>query len=305
MKNYKDFTAFANAFSTEEACRKYLCEEKWGNGFRCRKCGHTVSIKGRTWYYRKCQKCRFDESCTAHTLFHKLKFPLTKAFWIVYQLSTLKKGMSSMEIGRQYGIHQETAWFFKRKVQQSMKPSAEKRLNDVVEVDESAIGGSDEGAPGRSHGTKKIALVSVEIDLQTESDKPKPFLKRAYARIIGDYSSAEIKNAMEQIVDAKAIVITDNWPSYRKAVGDRFHITEYSELGKNFPLLHWHIFNLKNWIRGIHHKISNKHAQNYLDEFHYKFNRRNYIKSCPARILRRIVNHDWFSYKMAKGELSR
>lgn len=136
MKNNKNSAAFASAFSAEEACRQYLCDKKWGNGYTCRKCGHTVSIKGRTWYYRKCQKCRFDESCTAHTLFHKLKFPLTKAFQIVYQLRTLKKGMSSMEIGRQYGIHHETACFFKRKVQQSMKPFGENDLNNLIEVDE-------------------------------------------------------------------------------------------------------------------------------------------------------------------------
>lgn len=107
--------------------------------------------------------------------------------------------------------------------------------------------------------------------------------------MIKNYSSTEINSAMEQVISSKAIVITDNWPSYRKAVGDRFQITEYSGKGKNFELLHWHIFNLKNWIRGIHHKISVKHLQNYLDEFHYKFNRRNNIPSCPARVLNRIV----------------
>ena len=212
--------------------------------------------------------------------------------------------MSTMEIARQYGIHQETAWFFKRKVQQSMKPDGERLLNEVVEVDEIAIGGMDEGAPGRSHGSKKLVLVAVEIDLQNESDNPKPFLKRAYARMINDYSSREISLAIERTIDARSIVITDNWPSYTKAVGDRFHFSQYSEEGKNFILLHWHIFNIKNWIRGIHHKISPKHAQNYLDEFHYKFNRRNYISSCPFRVLNRIVKHDWFSYKMAKGEIS-
>jgi ISXO2-like transposase domain/Transposase zinc-ribbon domain len=304
MKNYKDFTEFVATFSTDEDCRKYLCAQKWKDGFICRKCSHKVAIKGRTWYYRKCQKCGFDESCTSNTLFHKLKFPLTKAFWIVYQLSTLKKGMSTMEIARQYGIHQETAWFFKRKIQQSMKSDGEKLLEDVVELDETAIGGHDKDAPGRSHGKKKLVQVAVEIDRQTESDNPKPFLKRAYAKLIKDYSSEELKTAIDSTVGSTAIVITDNWSSYSSAVGDRLHAPEYSDGGANFQLLHWHIFNIKNWIRGIHHKISHKHAQNYMDEFHYKFNRRNAIASCPGRVLNRIIKHDWFSYKMAKGEVT-
>ena len=68
MKNYKSFIEFAQDFSTREQCLLHLCELKWGDGFECRKCGHNVAVKGRTWYYRKCQKCHRDESCTAHTL---------------------------------------------------------------------------------------------------------------------------------------------------------------------------------------------------------------------------------------------
>jgi DNA-directed RNA polymerase subunit RPC12/RpoP len=305
MKAYNNFMEFTIAFPNDEVCREYLCEQKWKGGFECRKCGHRVAIKGRTWYYKKCQKCRFDESCTAHTLFHKLKFPLVKAFWIIYQLSTLKKGMSTMEISRQYGIHQETAWFFKRKIQQSMKPDGENLLEDVVELDETAIGGHDKGAPGRSHGKKKLVQIAIEIDRQTESADPKPFLKRAYAKLIGNYSSDELEIAIDAMVSPTAIVISDKWSSYSSAVGDRLHAPEYSDDGANFRLLHWHIFNIKNWIRGIHHKISHKHAQNYLDEFHYKFNRRNQVQTCPARVLNRFMKNEWFSYKMAIREVTR
>ena len=305
MKNFKDFTEFVQSYSNEDACRQYLCDQKWKHGFVCKKCGHNISVYGRTWYYRKCQKCKHDESCTANTLFHKIKFPLTKAFWIVYQLSTLKKGLSTMEISRQYGIHQETAWFFKRKVQQSMKPDHEVALEDVVEVDETMIGGAEKGAPGRSHGKKKLVHVAIEIDHQLNNEHRKPFIKRAYAKVILDFSASSLKKAIDATINANAIVVTDNWSSYSSAVGERFHASQPSDGGANFELLHWHIFNLKNWIRGIHHKISLKHAQNYLDEFHYRFNRRNQIASCPRRVVNRMARHGWFSYRDAKGEVSR
>ncbi len=68
MKKYKSFIEFAQDFSTREQCLLHLCELKWSDGYTCRKCGHNVAVKGRTWYYRKCQKCHHDESCTAHTL---------------------------------------------------------------------------------------------------------------------------------------------------------------------------------------------------------------------------------------------
>lgn len=305
MKTFKNFTEYALAFSTEEDCKKHLCDEKWKDGFVCRKCQHTTSIKGKTWYFRKCQKCRYDESCTANTLFHKIKFPLTKAFWIVYQLSTQKKGMSTMEIARQYGIHQETAWFFKRKVQESMKPTGLHKLTGVVEVDEMAIGGLDKGAPGRSRGKKKLVQVATEIEYETELENPKPFLKRAYAILIKDYSAEELKNALDETVAPEAVVVTDKWPSYNKAVGERLHAPDYSKSGENFPLIHWHIFNIKNWIRGIHHKISDKHAQCYLDEYHYRFNRRNSIASCPKLVLNRLIKHPWVPYQVAIRDVER
>lgn len=129
-------------FSTEDACYLHLCELKWGKGFECSRCNHNAAVKGRTWHHRRCQKCGYDESCTANTLFHKLKFSVVKAFAIIYELGTLKKGLSTCEIARQYGIHQETAWFFKRKVQQAMGAEVTGKLTGYVEVDEVIIGGA-------------------------------------------------------------------------------------------------------------------------------------------------------------------
>ncbi|MES2627365.1 MAG: IS1595 family transposase [Bacteroidota bacterium] len=145
MKKDLSFVQFTREFATEEQCFEYLVDLKWGNGYCCRRCGHTISVKGRKWHHRRCQSCAYDESCTANTLFHKLKFSVVKAFWIIHQLSTMKKGMSTLEIGRQYDIHQETAWFFKRKVQQAMSNGEVILLDGVVEVDETVVGGAEAG----------------------------------------------------------------------------------------------------------------------------------------------------------------
>ena len=63
------------------------------------------------------------ESPTAGTLFHKVKFDLLKAFWIVYFLATNKKGFSSTELARKLELGQKTCWRFKRKVMKAMKSS--------------------------------------------------------------------------------------------------------------------------------------------------------------------------------------
>lgn len=130
---YSTALEFGYAFDTEEKCFSHLCKLKWDNGFTCRKCANNEFIKGRTWYYRRCRSCKYDESCTAHTLFHKLKFPVTRAFMIIHHISTLKKGLSTCEISRQFHVHQETAWFFKRKIQQAMDTGLMPALVALIE----------------------------------------------------------------------------------------------------------------------------------------------------------------------------
>ena len=298
MKQQSNMISFAEKFGTEEKCLQFLTQEKWGLGYSCRKCNHNVFIKGRTWHHRRCQKCRYDESCTAHTLFHKLKFPLVSAFWIVYQLSTLKKGMSTLEISRQYGIHQENAWFFKRKVQAAMQSQGRTKLSGIVQVDETVIGGFEPGAVGRSKGKRRCIQIAVEIE-PTDDGAGKVKMINACAVIIDDYSSKELSSGMEKMLDENAAVITDEWTAYPNAVGGRFHITLPSDKGNSMPEIHRLIFNLKNWIRGTHHKVSGQHLQSYLDEFFYKFNRRNCLEILPKGILRSMIKHPWLPFKLA------
>jgi len=224
---------------------------------------------------------------------------VVKAFMIVYQLSTMKKGMSSCEISRQYGIHQENAWFFKRKVQQAMCSGKLSLLKNYVEVDETIIGGLEKGKQGRSKGGKKFVQVAVEIQNSTESDDGKPRLKRAHAEVIDDFSSDQLGAAMDVMIDQKATVSTDQWTAYPNAVGGRKHISKPSANGENFPIIHWHIFNIKNWIRGIHHHVSAFHLTKYLKEYHYRFNRRNFIHTNPMNVLKKMVEEPWLPYSQA------
>lgn len=121
MKKTLTIREFHQKFQTHEDCYKYLCKKKWGKGFTCRRCGHTKYTTGRKQLWRKCTKCLYNESPTCHTLFHKLKFDIRDAFYMVYRISTDKKGVSSMELHRETGIRQKTCWYFKRKVQEAMK----------------------------------------------------------------------------------------------------------------------------------------------------------------------------------------
>ena len=75
---------FQSRFPDDDACFKYLTELKWGAGFCCPQCGHTNYCKGKRKYDRQCTSCHRISSPTSGTLFHKVKFSMLKAFYIVY-----------------------------------------------------------------------------------------------------------------------------------------------------------------------------------------------------------------------------
>lgn len=279
---------FRDHFKTEEDCYLYLMEHKWGKGYTCPRCSHTKAGKGRKWYYKRCSSCKYDESVTANTLFHQCKLTLLKAFEIVFRVSVRKKGMSTCELSKEIGCNQKSAWLFKAKLQEAMKSSELYPLSGKVDVDEFAIGGHDELSQGRSKGDKKIIVVGIE---RVKNKKGNETIGRAYCKVIENYSSEEISSLFHSHISDDANVTTDKWSGYSPLKKDYSIKQKYSNQGLNFKLLHVHIMNVKNWVRGIHHKCSEKRIQNYLDEFHFRFNRRSSLKTIFNTLIKRAIEH--------------
>lgn len=149
-KRYKSLSIFEfqEKFPSDRECYKYLAELKWKEGYVCKKCGHTNYCKGIKEFDRQCTKCGRLESPTSGTLFHQCKFPILKAFYIVYYVSTSKNGISSCELSRKLELRQKTCWLFKQKVMKAMESSGNYPLLGKVEVDETYVGGQDEKAIG-------------------------------------------------------------------------------------------------------------------------------------------------------------
>ena len=145
---------FQTRFPDDRACLIYLSELKWEDGYTCSKCGNTRFCDGEKEFNRQCTKCRYISSPTSGTLFHKVKFSLLKAFYIVYYVSTNKKGVSSTELSRKLGLRQKTCWLFKHKVMNGMKSSGQFKISGMAEVDETVLGGQEEGVRGRKNKKK-------------------------------------------------------------------------------------------------------------------------------------------------------
>ena len=278
---------FRERFSSKEKCEKFLLDEKTTNGFQCNRCGNDTYLKGYNTYDIRCKKCKYNESPSSNTLFHSCKLSLPIAFEMVYRISVNKKGMSALGLCREYDINPKTANNFKRKVQFSMESSGASPLSGLIQVDEFMYGGKDEGCQGRSSKSDKLKIcLALEI---IEGKKNK--MGRAYAVSIENFSNEELSKIFDKHIDSKAKIITDKWTGY-VPLKAKYNIEQIlSDSGKNFPELHVLILNIKNWIRGIHHKISKKHLQKYLNEFFFRFNRRTFLSQMPIFALKRMTQN--------------
>lgn len=278
---------FNRYFQDEEACYRYLSEIKWpSRDYHCKRCGNTKYGKGKKPYSRRCTKCNYDESPTAGTMFDKCKFSLLIAFHIAFKISTKKKGMSSEELSEEFELRQKTCWEFKWKVQQAMQSSGRYLLKGEIHVDEFYVGGPEEGETGgRGKGDKRLVTVALEI--------VKGGFGRAYATTVKDASSDSFRPFFEKHIDKDADVVTDEWTGYKplKSIYKKMRQLP-SNNGKSFPELHIHIMNIKSWLRGIHHHCSEEQLQGYLDEYHFRYNRRNNMEAIFDLLIRRMVLYE-------------
>lgn len=290
-KTFESLTIFEfqERFPDDDSCMKYLAEQRWEDGFICPHCGGTKYCKGHKPHVRQCTKCNYLMSPTSGTLFHQVKFSLLKAFYIVYYTSTNKKGISSTELSRKLGLRQKTCWLFKQKVMKAMKSSGNNKMAGSVEVDETVVGGQEEGVRGRKNGKKKLVVFAIE--------KKGRGVSRLYGKVIQKSSAKELGTFMKDMIDTDASVKTDSWSGYKPLKSDFPNLKneDSGKKGENFPDLHRVIMGFKSWLRGTHHHVDNLQA--YIDEYTFRFNRNTMKKGVFENLINRMISAPPCPYK--------
>ena len=291
-QKFKSLTIFdfQSRFPDDESCYKYLEELKWSKGYSCKKCENKNYCKGDKPFTRQCTKCNNIESVTSGTLFHKVKFSLLKSFYIIYYLSTNKKGISSTELSRKLGLRQKTCWLFKQKVMRAMRSSGKHLMVGKVEVDETVVGGEEENTRGRKNNKKKLVVFAIE--------KKGRAISRVYGKVIAKSSAKEFAPFFKQNINQEAEVKTDKWSGYKplKMRYKKLSQVPSGKKGSNFPELHRVIMGFKGWLRGMHHHAS--HLQAYIDEYTYRFNRNFMKENIFDNLLNRMMQNNPYTYKM-------
>lgn len=107
---------FSKIFPTDFTCMKYLEEHKWSEGFSCKKCSNTKFSVTTKLHSRKCSKCNYIESATSSTVFHGIKFPIHKAFYIAYLTTSKNTKFTVDELADTLQLNRLTCWKFRKKI---------------------------------------------------------------------------------------------------------------------------------------------------------------------------------------------
>ncbi len=116
MEKTMDYEEFKTLYPDTLSCYRFLENLKWEHGYRCRKCDNEKYFDGTKKFSRRCTKCGYNESITSDTVFHSIKFPIEKAFYIAYLEVTGRREMTLESIGETLGIGTNTVWSFTKKV---------------------------------------------------------------------------------------------------------------------------------------------------------------------------------------------
>lgn len=122
-----EYEEFKRIFPDKLACYRYLEELKWSKGFQCRKCYNEKFSNGVKKFSKRCTKCGYNESITAFSIFHGIKFPIDKAFYITYIVMSGKNDITLEELSEKLTLRSNTIWSFRKKVKEFISSRGNKK----------------------------------------------------------------------------------------------------------------------------------------------------------------------------------
>jgi transposase-like protein len=271
-RNWHELLAW---FSDEAACLRYLERLRWQDGFVCRFCG----AAGGGWWQmgdglRRCASCRAETSVTAGTIFAGTRTALTSWFAAVWYVVNQKQGASALGVQRVLGLGSyKTAWAWLHKLRRAMVRPDRERLTEIVEVDETIIGGVRAGRRGRGSDHKALVAIAVEVRVGGPGRVRMQRIPNASKDVLTDFVLDHVERGTE--------VRTDAWGGYNGVGQHRYShvVTNVSASGDPahvaMPEVHRVASLLKRWLLGTHQgAVSHDQLDFYLDEFTFRFNRR-------------------------------
>lgn len=297
------FEDFNSEFPDEDdTCLEYIKEQRFPGGMTaCVKCEKETKhhrISGRTAY--SCQNCGTQVYPLAGTIFEKSTTSLRAWFYAMYLMGSTRCGISAKQIQRETGVTYKTAWRMFRQIRTLMSEDLQLE-GPTVEIDETYYGGVRKGGAGRPmRGDKKKTPIVGVVERKG----------RVMAKAVEDVGSATLLGVVREHVLPESTIYSDEHRGYDGIKGMRRKDDPDKNAGYQHRRIHhsskvyvmgdihtnsvegfWSL--IKRGIGGVYHAVEQNYLQSYLDEYSYRYNRRDQgnmiFKSILDEVSRRAV----------------
>lgn len=296
----KNLPEFERRFGNEDGCRAYLYAMRWPSGWTCPRC----KKQGDPWVPANrdlliCPFCEYQCSLKAGTVFQKSKRPLTDWFKAIYYITEhSKQGVSALGLMKFMGFGKiATAWTWLHKLRAYMAVDSDPPLRGEVEVDEAFFGGHLEGGTAGLGSENKVKVVFAVERRETGCG-------RVRARVIADRKGETLKEFVRDSIAPGSLLVSDFTRGYFNLAKEGYAIDARrcnidgravrGKQGKRVTNLHLPLANrvislAKRIVYTTHQgSFSAKHLQRQLDEFCFRFDRRDPKFDRPAVPMRRF-----------------
>ena len=269
MQRYtvRDFEA---QFPNDGVCLDWLKDSLYPDGIPCETCQKTTKhhkVANRKSY--ACDNCGHHVAPTAGTICHKSSTPLRLWFYAIYLMSSTRCGISAKQLERELGVTYKTAWRMFKMIR-SMLDESNKKLGNEVEVDETYVGGFHKGKTGRGSENKTVVVGAVERK------------GSVIVKVSPNVKAETLIPFIQKTIEPNSTVYTDELPSYNSVKYQGYDHQRVRHSAKAYVIGNAHTNSiegfwslLKNGIRGVYKHVDKKHLQDYVNEYAFRYNRRN------------------------------
>lgn len=275
-------------FPSEVEAKRYLEQKRWDGKPVCPHCNceekqYRFTKDGVEGYYI-CSSCKKNYTVRTGTIFERSHVPLHKWIFAFHLVVTSRKGISSLQLSKQLGVTQKTAWFMLQRIREACKHDDDEGqggfLAGIVEADETCVGGKED----KKHAHKKLNAGCGSVGM-TAVFGMRERGGKVIAKLLPNTKKKTIQFELHSSIKEGSTLCTDEAKAYK---GVKFAHRTVNHSAKEYVdgMAYtnsiesvWAV--LKRGFYGVYHSFSVKHLQRYVDEFMYRLNEGN------------VQNHVW------------
>lgn len=277
MQEIKSFIDILKLLNDKTSCREFLEKYRWQGDPVCPHCGdrdkhYKLKSRGEFQGLYKCKCCRKRFTVLIGTMFEGSNVPLVKWFYAIYIFLSHKKGISSVQLSKDIGVTQKTAWFMLNRIRHNCKGKIPIDFDGETQIDETYVGGKNKNRIKKNQG-RSLKTKTPVVGLISNG--------KAYTIVVPNTGGKVLKTIVRTLVKQGSTIVTDGWKGYNGLSSEYIHkVIEHSngvyvKDGFHTNSIEGFWSHLKRGIIGVYHLVSPKHLSKYCDEFEFRYNTRD------------------------------